>query len=145
MNAIEDQIHFLYLYTTSSQRQNRALIETMSKSQLRALLEVILNVLKGTVPVTVDDKTQLGHYKLIIRRVVDRSESRKRKRDLLIKYYRIFRLIVQIALKQIVDGHGSRVGINSKRRIWIIAVTTDNRCWNWAKRSHITKWRNNSS
>ena len=117
MKAVEDQIHFLYLYTTSSRQQHHALIKTMSKPQLHALLEVVFNVLKGTVDLSKSNKTLLGRYKKIIRQVVDRRASVKEKRYLLQKYSNIFRLIIQLGLKRIEDIHGSRASLNTKRRV----------------------------
>lgn len=115
MKTIERQIHFLYVYTTASRQQQSALTKTMSKSQLYALLEVIFNVLKGTIDITRYDKRLLKRYKRVIRQVVDRGVSEDKKRTLLLKHSRIFRRIVQIALKYILDKHGSRVGSNTKR------------------------------
>lgn len=117
MKAIEKQIHFLYLYTISSRQQHHALIKTMSKSQMHALLEVVFNVLKGTVELSRSNKTLLGRYKKIIRQVVDRHVSVKKKRSLLQKYTNVFRLIIQLGLKRIEDRHGSRASLNTKRRV----------------------------
>lgn len=114
MKAIEDQIHFLYLYTASSRQQQHALIKTMSKPQLHALLEVVFNVLKGTVELNKNNKTLLGRYKKIIRQVVDRHVSVKRKRILLQKYSKIFELIIHLGLKRIEDRHGTRASLNTK-------------------------------
>lgn len=117
MKAIEDQIHFLYLYTASSRQQQHALIKTMSKPQLHALLEVVFNVLKGTVELNKNNKTLLGRYKKIIRQVVDRHVSVKKKRILLQKYSNIFGLIIHLGLKRIEDRHGPRASLNTKRRV----------------------------
>ena len=117
MKAVGDQVHFLYLYTTSSRQQHHALIKTMSKPKLHALLEVVFNVLKGTVELSKSNKTLLGCYKKIIRQVVDRRASVKKKRSMLQKYSNIFRLIIQLGLKQIELRYGSRASLNIKRRV----------------------------
>lgn len=118
MKAIEQQIHFLYLFTTSSGQQHTVLIETITKPQLLALLEVILNVLRGTFDITPHNKRLLGSDKKVIRQVVDQGVSKKKKLSLLIKHSETFKRIVQVALKQIVDDrHGSRVSAHTKRRI----------------------------
>ena len=118
MKAVLDQIDFLHLYIRSSPSQHHALIESMSKTQLHALLEVIFNVLKGTIKLSMSNKTLLSRYKKIIRQVVDRHISSKNKQDLLQKYRKIFRLIVRLCLKRIEDErYGTRTSFSTKKRI----------------------------
>lgn len=116
MKAIEKNIHFLYLYTIASREKQRALIQSMSNLQLRAILEVVLNVLKGTVDIKIGDKTVLERHKTIIRQVVKRGLSQKKKKSLLQKYSRIFSRIVKLALDQVFED-GSRNGADTKGRV----------------------------
>ena len=94
MKALEDQIHF-YLYTTFSRQQHHALIKTISKPQLHALLEVVFNVLS----LARATKVCLAVIKKIIRQVVDRRASVKKKQNLLQKYSNIFRFNYTVAFE----------------------------------------------
>lgn len=118
MKVVKQQIHFLQLFVTSSRKQYTFLIKSIEKPQLIALLEVILNVLRGTFDITPYIKRLLSNYKKIIRQLVNKGVRQKKKLSILIKHSKIFKRIVQIALKQIVhDQHVSGVSPHTKRRI----------------------------
>ena len=46
---LEGQVHFLQLLRTTKKDQRKALINTIDKSQLKALSEIVHNVIKGTI------------------------------------------------------------------------------------------------
>ena len=89
MKAVEKNMDFLCLFSKTSRKQRRALLQTMSKLQLRAFLEVIFNVLKGTVDISASFKNSLEGYKHIIRQVIDRKVSTKKKIKLILHHTEI--------------------------------------------------------
>lgn len=74
----------LLVETLSEQRS--AILKTLSTQQLRAVLEAIYNVLKGTCPLNDKDKKLLYNYRTSIRRLVSKRLTRKQQRRLLKKY-----------------------------------------------------------
>lgn len=58
------------------------MIKTISKPQLRALLESVFNVLRGTIDVTISYKRFLKRYKTVIRKEV--AERKKKAIDTLL-------------------------------------------------------------
>ena len=117
MKTLKAHIHFLHLFVASNRVQFKALVKTITKSQLHALLEVIFNLLKGTFEISLNTKKLFNTDKKAIRQVCDRGVSKKKKIILLIKHSGTFKRIVPIALKQVADYHGSRVSSHTKRRI----------------------------
>lgn len=103
MKAVEKHIDFLCVLTKASRQQRKTLLQTISTGQLHALLEVIYNVIKGTVVVSTTNKSLLKRYKRIIRQVIAQSRSKSEKIRLLLRHSEIFGHIVKIALKQILE------------------------------------------
>lgn len=77
---------FLRLLLSTSMRQKRALLKTMQKSQLNAIVQIVYNVLMGNRDLPETDKKDLLKYKKVIRRLVSKSISSKERKRLLLKY-----------------------------------------------------------
>ena len=56
---VKTQLAFLELLATSERKQAWALISTMTKSQLNAICEVLINIQFGNIAVTEKDKKKL--------------------------------------------------------------------------------------
>ena len=87
------------------------MLQSMTKSQYHALLEVILNVLKGTVDISTWHKNILKHHKSIIRQVAEGQISEKKRVNFLVLYSDI-----QLALKFILEN-GTGTCFDTERRI----------------------------
>ncbi len=74
---------FQLLSTTTSRIQRRILLDTITKEQLRALVEIVVNLLRGVLPITPSRKADLGKHKNLLRTIGDKSVSLRKKRRLL--------------------------------------------------------------
>lgn len=100
--SILKEAHFIGLLLNTDRRQKRVLLQTISKQQLRALIEIIYNVLQGYGNITEKDKSYLEKYRSIIRLLVDKNISSLRRKKLLIKYFFIVHRLLKVIQKHIV-------------------------------------------
>ena len=80
--------HWSYLQllmNTTSKQQRKQLLDTITNDQLRALTEVIVNLLQSILPITPSHKPKLKRHRNIIRRLGDTTISSKKKKELLCK------------------------------------------------------------
>ena len=74
---LEQQDHFLELLRTTRKLQRQALLRTIDKSQLKALSEIIHNVIKGSIILSPSDKNRLKKYKKVLS-VLGRMSTKRR-------------------------------------------------------------------
>jgi len=89
----------LEVLTGASVLQRKAILRTLTKQQLRAILEAVYNVLRGTCPLHPKDKKTLFEYRDIIRRMVSKKLSEKQQRLLVNKYQNILPLLLKPAIR----------------------------------------------
>ncbi len=83
-NLVKKNVSFLQLLaTTVSKIQRKILLDTITKDQLRALIEIIVNLSQGVLPITPKRKSELGKFKKLFRTIGYKSVSLKRKQKLL--------------------------------------------------------------
>lgn len=78
--------HWSYLQllmNTSSKQQRKVLLDTITNDQLRALTQVVVNLLGSILPITPSQKQKLKKHKNIIRRIGDTKLGSKKKKELL--------------------------------------------------------------
>jgi hypothetical protein len=56
---IRNNRHFVCLFSSTTIPQRKALVNCITRQQLKASSEIVHNVIKGTVPVTHSDKLKL--------------------------------------------------------------------------------------
>lgn len=66
-------------------KERAALLKTVGDKEIHCVCECIYNTLKGKVPLTAPQKTQLSRHKSILRRIVKPKESISKKRKLLVQ------------------------------------------------------------
>jgi Zn-dependent oligopeptidase len=74
---LEQQDHFLEVLCTTRKLQRQALLRTIDKSQLKALSEIIHNVIKGSIILSPSDKNRLKKYKKVLS-VLGRMSTKRR-------------------------------------------------------------------
>ena len=90
--------HHLPLFTLlvhSSDDQKSALLKTLTPVQLKAVLEAIVNVLRGYCPLNDKEKKTLIKHKDIIRRMVSKELTRMQQQRLLNKHRTILPQILR--------------------------------------------------
>jgi hypothetical protein len=111
---VRSQLPYLVLLQSTTPQQRRALIQTMSRQQLTAICEVILNVFKGVFRLAKDVIKRLRRYESFIRALASREESRTSKRKILIKIQRLLPDLLRPALRFLGNGTRSRSGTTRK-------------------------------
>ena len=81
--------YFIGLLLRTNKRQRRALLQTITKNQLRVLIEIAYNVLHGYGHIAEKDMLYLKRYQSIIRRLVAKGLSARKRKNLLMKYVSI--------------------------------------------------------
>ena len=74
---LEQQDHFIELLRTTRKLQRQALLRTIDKSQLKALSEIVHNVIKGSVILSPSYKNRLKKYKRVLS-VLERKSTKRR-------------------------------------------------------------------
>ena len=83
----EEAVFFNFLLTTN-EKQQQLLLKTITKTQMSALIEIIYNALHGNLIISESDIKRVKRYKNDIRRLVAKGLSFKRRKELLIKYFK---------------------------------------------------------
>jgi hypothetical protein len=76
---VEDTRHFLCLISSTTISQRKALLNSITKPQLKAVSEIVHNVIRGTVPLTYLEKSELNKYKKTLL-IHGRKKSIKREK-----------------------------------------------------------------
>ena len=81
--AVQMQIPFLELLQSTSVKQRKALLQTLTRDQFHALCEVVINVYKGNVPVSNYYVKKLLPFKRSIQLLADKHVCANRKKKIL--------------------------------------------------------------
>lgn len=76
---------YLQLLIGTHKAQQKALLSTISLEQLKAISEIALNILHGTLPLTASLKKVLTRHRNIIRLLGGKKTSQKKKKNCLLK------------------------------------------------------------
>lgn len=89
MNSLKkEEGDFLRLLLSTSNVQRRALLNTIKRSQLNAIVQIVYNVLINNRSLPDNDKKILTRHKRIIRRFVNKGITYAERRRILQKYYK---------------------------------------------------------
>ena len=81
--AVQMQIPFLELLQSTSVKQRKALLQTLTRDQFHALCEVVINVYKGNVPVSNYYVKKLLPFKRSIQLLADKHVCANRKKKII--------------------------------------------------------------
>jgi hypothetical protein len=83
--------------TATSESDGRALIRSAKPTQLDALCEVLVNILRGVVPISDGVKKLAFKHKTILRKLATKCLRKLKRKKLFIKYIKIIgRLIAAV-------------------------------------------------
>lgn len=88
--------HFIGLLLKADKRQCVALLRTITNDQMRAIVEIIYNVMYGYGHITHRDIRYLKNRRTIIRQLVAKSLPAKRRKELLRKYFSVVRILLKV-------------------------------------------------
>lgn len=104
--SIRTYLQFLSLCDES---QRSAIIKTSTSDQLKAIMEIIYNLLHGTIPLARRYKIILSRYKDTIRKLTERQLAVGKRKTLLKKLQSVIPIIIRIFFK-----HEQGVDTNAK-------------------------------
>jgi len=105
---------FQLLHDTSS-KQRKALLQTITDDQLKSLCEVILNVYRGTLPLSTHYIKKLIPYKTFILSLTDRRVGSTYRKKKLVQINDVIPWLVKPLLSQL--KHGKRTDLSAKRKV----------------------------
>ena len=79
MNRIQKQKAFLKFLNSTNVKQRKVLIKNASPEQKRILIEIVLNILNGNVPLSSKQKKNLQKYKTSLRNMCRYCLNSKKK------------------------------------------------------------------
>ena len=82
---VKTQLAFLELLGTSERKQAWALISTMTKSQLNAICEVLINVRFVNITISEKDKKKLQRKKNVIRQLTSKTTGANIRKALIVR------------------------------------------------------------
>ena len=91
-------------------RSRSGLIERMSKKELRAVREIILNFMHKNIPVQEADFERIRKYKNTLRKLVRKETSVDEQKQTLIQRGGIIPFLLPLLMKGIVGGAVSAIG-----------------------------------
>lgn len=90
---------YLTLLAKARNRQRREkLIDLANKHEIIAVAEIVLNLLKGQIPLTDKQNSSIKRYKNVLREITRRSTSLKKKKRLLKQKGGFLPTLIPIAL-----------------------------------------------
>ena len=98
---VKTQLAFLELLGTSERKQARALISTMTKSQLNAICEVLINIRFGNIPVNEKDIKKLQRKKNAIVQLTSKTTGANIRKTLIEKEVALILMIIKSILPKI--------------------------------------------
>ena len=102
-HKVEKHLALFRLLIDTTEAQRLAIVKTLDPSQMRAVLEAIYNVLRGTCPVSDKEKKALYQQRRIIRRLVSKELTRQQKHRLLVKHREVLPLLLKPVLNYLTE------------------------------------------
>lgn len=109
--TLQDKCFLLFINSCGSE-QRKAVLQVTNEHQLKLLVEIIFNLLKGIIPLPKHSKRQLSVNRPKIRRVIEESLQQRVRKIRLLKISNILPLIIQSYLK-----YESRIRSDNKAEI----------------------------
>ena len=88
---------YLKLIMITSRVQRKALSDTMTMQQSKAIGELAANILYGVLPISTHYKKKLHRYKTFITQLADRRTSQRQRQQLIQQYPAVLVLLIKIA------------------------------------------------
>ena len=98
---LKNQIWYLYLLSTTAPTQRKALIDTITNDQLRALTELTHNILQGNIILTETHKKKLRLHKMFLRVLGDPKATLTKKREALCHKESVVNVLLKAAVPQL--------------------------------------------
>lgn len=109
----DGQMNTFSLFLASSRKQQvMYILKTLSKDQLRIILEIFYNITNGIISISTKDKIKISKYKSIVRKILGSDLKWGSRKKLLWKIKHLVPIIILNYSK-----HVQRAGVNSDNQI----------------------------
>ena len=119
---IKQEKYYLCLLVSTTMKQQKALLQSIEKSQLRAIVQIVYNVMVGNRPLQQKDKKRLAKRKTVIRQFVSQGLSFRKRKELLLKYFKFILPFINAIQSELIKN-GQRTSASSKKSIRALAQT----------------------
>ncbi len=92
---IQQEKYFFQLLRHTAKDQRIALIKTVSPRQLKALVELFLNIYYLNITVSTPCKNKLKPYKRLILRLISKTISRQSRKRILLQLEGVLPIVIQ--------------------------------------------------
>ena len=92
---MEKEKYFFKFLLNTSENQQKMLIKTLTKSQIGVIVEVVYNTLMGNLKISDNIKKSMKRYRNVIRKFVVKGLSQRKRKAILLKYFKQFILLIQ--------------------------------------------------
>ena len=113
MNSLTSNVPFFHLLLTTHKQQKQALLKSASKAQIAALCEILLNVVKRTLTLTLQEENYVKKHQKTIRSVLKKSIALKRKQNLLNKNLKLVDIVIAALLNSMKHGPEEAAEVHS--------------------------------
>ena len=87
--------NYFQLLMSTTKGQTKVLVDSITNDQLRALTQIVVNLLEFVLPIKPSMKLQLKKKRNIIRQIGDKTLSNKKKKELLSKHSGVITLLLK--------------------------------------------------
>ena len=98
MKRVNDNATFLKATTLAHPEQCKALLKTAKQVQLDAICEILLNIVRGVIPLKEELFKKESRYRKVLRKIVTKCMQKTVRRELMIKYFGILQKLLTAAL-----------------------------------------------
>ena len=89
------------LLLSTSDKQRHALLKTIQTAQLRAVVQIVYNVLMGNRDLSNSDTKRLKKHKIVIRRFISKGLSVEERKRILRKYIQPILQIIKVVREEL--------------------------------------------
>ena len=87
-SLVKKHWNFLQLLISTAASQRKKLLDTITSGQLKAIVEIVVNVLQNVLRIPASYKRQLIAHRRVIRRIADRTIDLASKKRILSRHAR---------------------------------------------------------
>lgn len=98
---IKNEKYFILLLLTTNRKQQKALLQSITKAQMQVLVQIVYNIIHGFRSIPEIDKKKLKRIKSVIRKFVSKRLSTSKRTALLLKHLNQFILILKPIIKDL--------------------------------------------
>ena len=96
---IKDNFSYLKLLVeTKSRIQKEALINTITRDQIKCVIEITYNIVHLNIPLTVSDRRKLVRHVSVLKDIINRKKSFKKVGEIIRRHQSVVLLVTKTAL-----------------------------------------------